>query len=113
MDILDNPFAVIEQRFNRIEKLVLKVLEHQAVAPLSSTQDKPFLTIDEVSELIHMPKQTIYSKSAKHEIPCMRRGRKLLFDREELLRWVKEARKETTAETEEKINQKILGRGKK
>ncbi len=51
-----------------------------------------FLSIEEVCRLLHAPKQSIYKWTSAHEIPHYKIGKRLLFDRDEILAWI-ESRK--------------------
>lgn len=54
---------------------------------------KRYLTIDELSELLSIPRNTIYAKTSRREIPFTKVGRRLLFDREEIENWLSSAQK--------------------
>lgn len=49
----------------------------------------PFLTVEEVAVLLRVPESRIYEWSRSRQIPAYRGGKRLLFDREEVLSWFK------------------------
>ncbi len=49
---------------------------------------KPFLSIDEVAELTDLAKQTVYTMTHKKQIPFIKKGGKLLFERKKILEWL-------------------------
>lgn len=58
---------------------------------------KEFLTVNELSELLKIPKSWIYSRTRikdKNSIPCIRIGKYVRFDESEVLEWLKEQHRE-------------------
>lgn len=49
---------------------------------------KPFLSLSEASELTGQSKSTIYRLTSERQIPHIKRGGKLLFNRLELIAWL-------------------------
>ena len=49
-----------------------------------------YLTIDEVAAMLRCRPSTIYQYVHKKKIPFRKRGRQLLFDREEIDQWTKD-----------------------
>jgi excisionase family DNA binding protein len=52
---------------------------------------KPFLTLSEACDLTGLSRSTIYRLTSEREIPHMKRGGKLLFNRVELVAWIQSA----------------------
>lgn len=100
---MTNPFEVIETRLNSIESLILD-LKHNPQKVESIQQTKPLLVVDELAELLSIAKATIYSKYSKGEIPggC-RQGKRLYFDREVIIDWIKAGRRKTNVELEQEV----------
>ena len=89
--------------------------------PEQPTTDQPeqLLTIDEVAALLHLTKPTIYSKVSKNELPGVcKQGKRLYFDRQTIIDWIKQGRKKSNAEIEQEAkayflnNKKGLNNGK-
>ena len=65
--------------------------------PLQSEVD-PLLTIEEAATFAHLSKATIYGLVSRSEVPCMKKGKRLYFSRQELTEWIKAGRKKTVSE---------------
>lgn len=52
-----------------------------------------FVTVEEVAELLRVPKSRIYDWTRQRLIPAYRGGKRLLFDREEVLAWFKQTQR--------------------
>lgn len=56
-------------------------------------QTEQLLNIDEVAELLHLSKATIYSKVSKNELPGVcKQGKRLYFERQSIIDWIKQGR---------------------
>lgn len=88
----------VNQLFNKLEQIE-KLLQEKSKQHPTEQQDK-LLTVKETAELLHLTVPTIYSKVSRKELPVMKRGKRLLFSRLELLAYLKEGRKKTNAEIE-------------
>jgi excisionase family DNA binding protein len=56
-----------------------------------SSEAPELLTYDELHQITHLPKGTLYAMVAKGEIPHTRLGRRLVrFPRAEIMRWLRE-----------------------
>jgi len=76
-------------------------------------QPEQLLTIDEVSELLHLTKPTIYSKVSKNELPGVcKQGKRLYFDRQTIIDWIKQGRKKSNAEIEQEAKAYLLNNKK-
>jgi excisionase family DNA binding protein len=53
---------------------------------------KAYLSIDEVCELVDLSKQTVYTMTHKKQIPHIKRGGKLLFNRLEIIGWLESSK---------------------
>jgi len=51
--------------------------------------EKRYLNIEELSQYLGMPKQTIYQWTSQHRIPFIKIGR-LRFDKERIDKWLRE-----------------------
>lgn len=65
----------------------------------NTCNDEP-LTIQEAADLLNLSVQTLYGYVSKRQIPFSKPGKRLFFNRAELLLWVKEGRQKTTKEIE-------------
>lgn len=46
------------------------------------------MTADEVAALLRVDRKTVYEAVARGDLPCARLGRRVLFSRAALLRWL-------------------------
>lgn len=79
------------------------------------TPDQPeqLLTIDEVATLLHLTKPTVYSKVSKNELPGVcKQGKRLYFDRQTIIDWIKQGRKKSNAEIEQEAEAYLLNNKK-
>lgn len=82
-----------------VSELKRLLIEKQEQVP--SEHLEQLLTIDEVSSLLHIAKPTIYSKISKNELPGVcKQGKRLYFDRQIIIDWIKQGRKKSNAEIE-------------
>ncbi len=110
---MNNPFEVIEARLSSIENLILD-LKHQPIQVETTNQQKQLLTIDEVVELLHLTKPTVYSKHSKGELPGVcKRGKRLYFQRDIIINWIKDGRKKSNAEIEAEAGAYLLNNKKR
>jgi|SRR5690606_4290965 len=97
---MNNPFDVIEARLSSIENLILD-LKHQPNKVEPTEQPDQLLTIDEACELLHLTKPTVYSKVSKGELPGVcKQGKRLYFDKQILINWIRSGRKLSNDEIE-------------
>lgn len=71
----------------------------------SQPETDHLLTIQQVAELLSLSIPTIYGLVSRSEIPCMKRGKRLYFSKEEITTWLKQGRKKTLAETASEADQ--------
>jgi excisionase family DNA binding protein len=98
-----------------IQSSVRKVLKENPPQTVETiNQQAQLLTIDEVAELLHLRKPTVYSKHSKGEIPGVcKRGKRLYFEREVIIDWIKRGRKKSNAEIEQEAEAYILSKKKR
>jgi len=109
---MNNPFDVIDARLSSIENLILD-LKHKPIQVEPSQHREQLLTIDEVAELLHLSKPTVYSKHSKGELPGVcKQGKRLYFERDVIVNWIKSGRKLSNAEIEAEAETYLLGNKK-
>jgi excisionase family DNA binding protein len=79
-------------KLESIEKLIL------AKNHPSQAEADQLLTIEEAATLAHLSKATLYGLVSRSEIPCMKKGKRLYFSKQELTQWIKSGRKKTATE---------------
>lgn len=66
--------------------MIQRVEEHSSKGSLT----EPLLNADEASQLLHVPRSTLYELVRSRHLPHVRMGRALRFTRSDLGRWVRE-----------------------
>ena len=97
---MTNPFEVIETRLSNIENLILD-LKHKNHTAETSEQLDEFLTIPQAAKLLHLSVPTMYGKTHRNELPFMKRGKRVLFSKKQLIEYIEQGRKLTNDELKE------------
>ena len=92
-----------EQLGNLIKNSVRNVIAEQSISNQSS-QDQ-LLSLKEAAEFLKLAPQTIYGFTSNRSIPFIKKGKKLLFKKSLLEKWLLEGSKGTK---EEIISHKII-----
>jgi len=71
------------------------------------------LTIQQVAEFLSLSVPTIYGLVSKSEIPCMKKGKRLYFSKDEITNWIKSGRKKTLAEIDIEADAYLLNQKKR
>lgn len=100
---MENPFELILERLDRIEK---------AIQNLNSINDKTSddqpMDIFEVADYIKVAKSTIYGLTNKKSIPYYKIGKKLYFKKAEIDEWILSKRINTKDDIENKAREYIF-----
>jgi excisionase family DNA binding protein len=89
-----------------MQNAIRKVIAEQTKQESNSNplELKDLLTISEASNLLNLAKASIYNLVCQSKIPCMKRGKKLYFSRQELTEWIKQGKKKTINEMQEEAD---------
>jgi len=85
---------------------IFKSWVREAIAGMQSFNDRPapaedqLIGIKEAAKILNLAVSSVYTLVHKRQIPFMKRHQKLYFSRAELMDWIKEGRRKTTAEIE-------------
>ncbi|MEO0508139.1 MAG: helix-turn-helix domain-containing protein [Bacteroidota bacterium] len=95
---MNNPFEILFMKMDKLEKLILE--NNQPVVNLEpENKPLPHFTTDGLADFLHITKPTVYSKHSKGELPgAFKRGKRLYFDRQIILDWLKEERTKSSVE---------------
>lgn len=88
---------MIKELYNRLGRIE-KMLED------NHFKNVVFLNIDEAAEYIKMKKSSIYQLVFQRKIPYCKRGKILLFNKAELVRWIEGRKMETFEDLAHKVN---------
>lgn len=79
--------------FNPLDEIILKkcIRECLEETGIITTINDDLITIDEVSQLTKLARQTLYAKCSAGKIPFIKRpnSKKLLFSRQAIMTWLK------------------------
>ncbi len=84
-----------------VQNAIRTVITEQKPATGSPSELKDLLDIDEAASFLILKKPTIYGLVCHSKIPCMKKGKKLYFSRQELTEWLKQGKKKTISEMQE------------
>lgn len=65
---------------------------------ITSVNEDSLLSITEAAVLLNLATSTIYGKVCRREIPVCKKGKRLYFERDVLLEWVRDGKKKTSEE---------------
>lgn len=78
-------------------KNIITCIIRERLHATESVVSKEFLDVFETSQMICMPVETIYKYVGQSLIPCIRNGRRIKFNRNDIVEWMN-ARKQKTRE---------------
>jgi excisionase family DNA binding protein len=61
-------------------------------------EQNEFLNISEASDFLKMAKQTLYGLTSKRNIPFIKKGKKVYFNKSEVIAWLNEGKMKTHSE---------------
>jgi len=102
---LSNPFEVIEARLSSIENLILDLKHKKTEQDKTSSLTEKLLSVKEAAQFLKLTVPTIYSKCSRNELPYMKRSKRLYFNTDELMSYLKEGRKKPISEIEAEVEQ--------
>lgn len=96
------------------DRVTANILEAVKNGQPGTDNPDQLLTIEEVATLLHLAKATVYTKVSKNELPGVcKQGKRLYFDRQTIIDWIKQGRKKSNAETEQDYKTYLLNIKKK
>lgn len=104
---MDNPFQQINERLFKIESLLVNIRIEKINNPTS--EEEKLLTLKQAAHLISYSVPSMYRLINARQIPSIKKGGKILFSKEELLKWANEGRRRTVTEITEDA-EKHLGK---
>jgi excisionase family DNA binding protein len=70
------------------------------------------LTIAQVAEFLSLSVPTVYGLVSRSVIPCMKKGKRLYFSKDEISDWIKTGKKKTISELSAEADTYLLGQKK-
>ncbi|TWR26358.1 helix-turn-helix domain-containing protein [Mucilaginibacter pallidiroseus] len=97
--------------FDQLPKAVSELLEKVSKIEDILSHDHPnetdsdcLFSIKQASAFLNLSISTIYGKVCRREIPVSKQGKKLYFNKNELLEWIRSGKKSTLSEIANSIN---------
>ncbi len=94
-----NPFESLENRLIRLEELILDI-KHSSVEAEGPFPQTGFMDINGLQEYLpnHPAKSTIYRWVSQKDVPCIKRGKSLYFQKTAIDLWLKEGERITSSQ---------------
>jgi excisionase family DNA binding protein len=105
-----DPEKLIDSISERVTANILKAVRNEQPP---TCQPEQLLSIQQVADFLSLSVPTIYGLVSKAEIPCMKRGKRLYFSRDEITKWVKAGRKKTLDELRADADAYLLNQKKR
>ena len=83
---MENPFEIIVQRLDSIEKILYDLSQNVNTKPKEDTDE--IMTVEQLSDYLTIARQTIYGKCASKELPYYKSGKRLYFKKSEINNWI-------------------------
>lgn len=107
-DKLPEAVTMLTKEVSELKRLLIEKQQQP-----TTEQPEQLLTIEEVAELLHLTKPTVYSKHSKGELPGVcKQGKRLYFQRDVIINWIKDGRKKSNAEIEQEATAYLLNNKK-
>lgn len=96
---MQNPFEQLNERLHNIENMLME-LQRDNNIKTSKTDDSVWFSLKELRE--YLPSKpaasTVYGWVGNRQIPFIRRGKKLIFNKAEIDQWLTDGRVKTVNE---------------
>jgi excisionase family DNA binding protein len=76
---------------------IKRILLDKATEQTQPANDQ-LLTISQVAEFLSLSVPTVYGLVSRSAIPCMKKGKRLYFSKDEISDWIKTGKKKTISE---------------
>ena len=90
---------------------IKRILLDKSTEQAQPTTDQ-LLTISQVAEFLSLSVPTIYGLVSRSAIPCMKKGKRLYFSKDEVSDWIKTGKKKTIYELSAEADTYLLGQKK-
>ena len=77
---------------------------------LAGAQNSSFMDVTQAAEFLGIAKATLYGQCCNLIVPHFKKGKKLYFDRAELLDWLKSGKRKTINDINESVNTHLFNR---
>jgi len=95
----------VSELFNKVENIERLLLNKSNEKQPEAEQ---LLTVQQVAEMLGLTVPTLYGFTQRNEIPFNKKGKRLIFLKQEIIDWVKEGRRKTVKEIAENREQYLI-----
>jgi excisionase family DNA binding protein len=99
---MENPFEIILERLNSIEKAILYLSTNGSLAHINDPMD-----VKDLSAYLKMSASAIYKFTSQGTIPHYKNGKRLFFKREEINEWIFNNKIKTLEDIDREANEYI------
>ncbi len=99
--IMENPFEVIIQRLDKIERLIYELKKPNTITTNNENYSTEILNMNQAVDYLTLTKSAIYKFTSGRGIPHFKRGKKIYFKKSELDEWLTKNRISTNEELEQ------------
>lgn len=100
---LDKLPEIIYQIFEKIEHIEIII---QNLATIEKSEND-YLTIIEAAAFLKITIPSLYAIVSRREIPVSKPGKKLYFNKTDLIEWIKSGKQKTMSEIQEMVNERL------
>lgn len=104
---MENPFEIINNRLERIEKLLKNIY---AINDIKNNDEKvpEIMNVKEVASYLSIKPSAVYQYASTRVIPHYKRGKRLYFQKNEINNWVFENKRLTNKDIEKMADEYLL-----
>lgn len=94
------PAVIMEmkEQLQRIEGSLAQLGNQRSV-------ENGLFTVSEAAKFLTLAESTLYSKVCRFEIPVIKKGKRLYFEKDALLKWLQEGRRKTVSDFQDKVEE--------
>ena len=98
----------VQEVRNLFREEIKKALNESHI--IQGNQLPEYLTIQELSEMINLAVPSIYGMVHRKQIPYVKRGKKLIFEKSQIEEWIKNGRRKTKQEIDQEAAEHVQRR---
>ena len=96
---LPNPFQLLYDKICSLERKVDELSKQKGITK-QELSENDLMTVDAAANYLRMSRSSIYQLTSRHELPFMKKGKRLYFKKEELRLWIEEGSNKPSSQQE-------------
>ncbi len=109
---MENPFEIIIDKLNNIEKILMKLQGVNSLNELGITSENEIMNLGQLAMYIDLSKSAIYKHTSTRNIPFYKSAKRIYFKKSEIDAWLTKNRISTVDEIEKQATNYIIKKGK-